>query len=668
MSEEQHVTELARTAVAAATLSAPTAPTVDDEAYWSEHADYSTAHRKQLENLYSNTLQEFNEQEIVRGTVISVDDREVIVNIGFKSEGIIPRSEFRDKEVSIGDDVEVFINKVENTTGQLDISFRTAQSVRAWEIINEALESDTVLEGTVKRRTKGGFVVDLVGIEAFLPGSQIDVKPIRDYDMYVNRRMEFKVVKINKLQHNVVISHKALIEKDLEAQKAEIINNLERGQVLEGTVKNITSFGVFIDLGGVDGLLHITDISWGRINSPEEVLNLDMKINVVVLDFDDDKRRISLGYKQLQPHPWDNLPETIEVGAVVNGKVVTIAEYGIFVEVMPGVEGLIHVSEMSWSQQPKNPSELYSLSQEVEAVILTLDREERKMSLGIKQLSQDPWNVVPEKYTVGTQVKVTVRNITNYGLFVELEEGIDGLIHVQDLSWSRKINHPSEFTERDAKLDAVVLELDIENRRLRLGHKQLTEDPWETLEDVFPVGSEHEATLTRIVDKGATVELSYGIEGFVPGKQLRKEDDSELKEGEVAKFVVIEFNKELKKIVLSHSQTWKPEENLEKPAKVAKTGGAKKTSEPAMKAAAGSGDKDTLGDLSVLAQLKADMVGEAAATIKSAAAPLATAVEAPAAEVAEAPVAEVVEAPVEEAAAEVAEAPEAEAADEAPQA
>jgi small subunit ribosomal protein S1 len=465
------------------------------------------------------------------------------------------------------------------------------------------------MEGVVKRRTKGGFVVDLKGIEAFLPGSQIDVKPIRDYDHYVGQRMEFKVVKINHAQQNVVISHKALIEKDLEAQKSVIINNLEKGQVLEGTVKNITTFGVFIDLGGVDGLLHITDISWGRISKPDDVLSLDQKLNVVVLDFDDEKKRISLGLKQLQPHPWDSLPEEFVPGATVKGRVVTIADYGIFIEVIPGVEGLIHVSEMSWSQHPKNPSELYKIDDEIVAVVLTLERDERKMSLGIKQLTEDPWSHVAEKYPVGSRHTGIVRNITSYGLFIELEEGIDGLIHVQDLSWSRKINHPSEFIKKEEKLEVIVLELDVENRRLRLGHKQLTEDPWETLENIFPLDSIHKGTVTRINDKGATIELAYGIEAFALPKHLETQNpEQKLKEGDEADFKIVEFNKESKKLVVSHLLSWKEEEAPKK-----KAGGKKKQAEepeydgPSNYSTNAASDNTLGGDSDVLAKLKASM-------------------------------------------------------------
>jgi small subunit ribosomal protein S1 len=574
-----------------------------DEFNWDEAAGYNKADRERFAKQYESTLTKVNEQQIVKGTVVTLDDREVVVNIGFKSEGIIPITEFRDTpNLKPGDMVEVYLETIENKAGHMVLSRKTANSMRSWEKINAALDQDLVVEGVVKRRTKGGFVVDVEGVEAFLPGSQIDVKPVRDYDSYVGRRMEFKVVKINHQQHNVVISHKALIEKDIEAQKAEIIGNLIKGQVLEGTVKNITSFGVFIDLGGVDGLLHITDISWGRISSPDEVLKLDQKLNVVVLDFDDEKRRISLGLKQLQPHPWENLPATVQIGSKVKGRIVTIADYGVFVEVVPGVEGLVHVSEMSWSQHSKNPSDLFSVGQEIDAVVLTIDTEEKKMSLGMKQLSEDPWHYVQSKYPLNSRHTGIVRNITNFGLFVELEEGVDGLVHIQDLSWSKKINHPSEVVKRDDKLEVVVVELDVENRKLRLGHKQLTEDPWTTFENVFPEGSVHTGTITRLTDKGAAVELPYGIEGFAPIKQLTPDAGKEkFKEGDTAEFSVSEFNKEQRKIVLSHSRTWQVTVDEAKP-KAPKAKAKKESSGPAKDA-----EKDTLGDHSALAGLKAQM-------------------------------------------------------------
>lgn len=592
------------------------APSENEMPVWQEPEDYTSDQRKQLESMYANTLSQLATHQIVHGTVIALDDREVVVNIGFKSEGVVPLNEFRDRpDLKVGDKVEVFLETLENKSGQLVLSRRMANSMRAWDRINSALENDEILEGVVKRRTKGGFVVDLEGVEAFLPGSQIDVKPIRDYDNYVGQKMEFKVVKINHQQNNVVISHKVLIEKDLEAQKLEIINNLEKGQVLEGTVKNITSFGAFVDLGGVDGLLHITDISWGRIQNPDEVLHLDQKLNVVVLDFDDDKKRISLGLKQLQAHPWDSVVETLGNGAVIEGKVVTIADYGIFIEVAPGVEGLVHVSEMSWSTHAKNPHELYKVAEIVKAKLLSIDREERKMSLGIKQLTPDPWDFVPTKYSVGTRLNVVVTNITNYGLFVELEDGVDGLIHVQDLSWSKKINHPNEFTQKGEKLEATVLEMDVENRKLRLGIKQLTEDPWETLETVFPEGSAHKGNVSKINDKGAIIELEYGVEGFVPSKHLKVEDGKEaIKEGETVELVVIEFSKANKRILLSHTKTWKEMED-EKPKRATGGsgggggGGGRGRKDDMVMTSSGSGEKDTLGDLGALAKLKLEMDG-----------------------------------------------------------
>jgi small subunit ribosomal protein S1 len=589
------------------------APSENEMPVWQEPEDYSSEQRKQLESMYANTLSQLATHQIVHGTVIALDDREVVVNIGFKSEGVVPLNEFRDRpDLKVGDKVEVFLETLENKSGQLVLSRRMANSMRAWDRINSALENDEILEGVVKRRTKGGFVVDLEGVEAFLPGSQIDVKPIRDYDNYVGQKMEFKVVKINHQQNNVVISHKVLIEKDLEAQKLEIINNLEKGQVLEGTVKNITSFGAFVDLGGVDGLLHITDISWGRIQNPDEVLHLDQKLNVVVLDFDDDKKRISLGLKQLQAHPWDSVVETLGNGAIIEGKVVTIADYGIFIEVAPGVEGLVHVSEMSWSTHAKNPHELYKVGEIVKAKVLSIDREERKMSLGIKQLTPDPWDFVPTKYSVGTRLNVVVTNITNYGLFVELEDGVDGLIHVQDLSWSKKINHPNEFTQKGEKLEAVVLEMDVENRKLRLGIKQLTEDPWETLETVFPEGSVHKGNVSKINDKGAVIELEYGVEGFVPSKHLKVQDGKEaIKEGDTVELVVIEFSKANKRILLSHTKTWKEMED-EKPKRATGGGGGgggRGRKDEMVMTSSGSGEKDTLGDLGALAKLKLEMDG-----------------------------------------------------------
>ena len=557
---------------------------------------YSRAKREELAKIYEETLNPITEREVVTGKIVGINDRDVIVNIGFKSDGLIARTEFRDfPNLKVGDEVQVYLEEQEDAQGQLVLSRRKAKIVKAWERITSAHDNDEVLEGVVKRRTKGGLIVDIDGVESFLPGSQIDVKPIRDFDVFVGRTMELKVVKINYSNDNVVVSHKVLIEKDIEKQKAEILNNLEKGQVLEGVIKNMTNFGVFIDLGGVDGLLHITDISWGRINHPEEVLSLDQKVNIVVLDFDDDKKRISLGMKQLEPHPWDAIAEKIEVGSKVKGKIVNVADYGAFLEIQPGVEGLIHVSEMSWSQHLRNPSDFMQVGDEVEAVVLTLDKDERKMSLGIKQLTEDPWtkdNVI-SKYAVGTKHKGIVRNLTNFGLFLELEEGIDGLVHVSDLSWTKKIKHPSEFVKVGDELDVQVLELDIENRRLALGHKQLEENPWDTFESVFTLGSVHKCTITSKNDKGAVLELPYGIEGYVTSKHLKKEDGSMAEAGETLDFKVIEFWKDDKRIVLSHLHTYT---DAPKPAK--------KKAEPKAATKPADAEKSTLGDLDALADLK----------------------------------------------------------------
>jgi small subunit ribosomal protein S1 len=562
---------------------------------------YTKAERAEMEKLYDDTLTEITEKEVIKGTVVGINDKDVIINIGFKSDGLVPVNEFRDlEELKIGDEVELFIEEQENSLGQLVLSRKKAKMVRAWQEIEDALEHDNVIEGLVKRRTKGGLIVDIYGVEAFLPGSQIDVKPIRDFDIYVGKKMEVKVVKINHANDNVVVSHKVLIEKDLEKQKAEILNNLEKGQVLEGVIKNMTNFGVFIDLGGVDGLLHITDISWGRINHPEEVLNLDDKVQIVVLDFDDDKKRISLGMKQLTPHPWDSLSANLDVGSKVKGKIVNVADYGAFLELAPGVEGLIHVSEMSWSQHLRNPADFVKVGDEIEAVVLTLDKEERKMSLGIKQLTEDPWTKkeMGEKYAIGTKHKGIVRNLTNFGLFLELEEGIDGLVHVSDLSWTKKIKHPSEFVKVGDELDVVVLELDLDNRRLALGHKQLEENPWDTFESVFPVGSVHKCSIISKNDKGAVLELPYGLEGFATTKNLEKEDGSQAEAGESLDFRVVEFSKDDKRIVLSHTASFK-EEAMPKTKK-----GTKKKTGPADSA---GGEKSTLGDLDALSALKEKM-------------------------------------------------------------
>ncbi len=564
---------------------------------------YTKKEREQLASLYEGTLSEVTENEVVTGTVVGINERDVILNIGFKSDGLVPTSEFRDTpDLKIGDEVEVYVEEQENAQGQLILSRRKAKIVKAWEKIQHALDYDDAIESMIKRRTKGGLIADIYGVEAFLPGSQIDVKPIRDFDVFVGKKMEVKVVKINYANDNVVVSHKVLIEKDLEQQRAKILNNLEKGQVLEGVIKNMTNFGVFIDLGGVDGLLHITDISWGRINHPEEVLNLDQKVNIVVLDFDDEKKRISLGMKQLTPHPWDSLTEDIQVGSKVKGKIVNVADYGAFLEILPGVEGLIHVSEMSWSQHLRNPQDFIKVGNEVEAVVLTLDRDERKMSLGIKQLTEDPWTKqdILTKYAIGTQHTGVIRNLTNFGLFIELEEGIDGLVHVSDLSWTKKIKHPSEFVKVGDELEVKVLELDADNRRLALGHKQLEENPWDAFEDIFEVGSVHKGTILSKNDKGALVELPYGIEGFATHKYLMKEDSSTADVGETLDFKVVEFAKDEKRIVLSHTSTYT--ETEEKPARQARQSNA-----TARKPKPSEGEKSTLGDLEALSALKEQM-------------------------------------------------------------
>ncbi len=570
--------------------------------------NYSADERKNMEALYENTLSSINEKEIVKGTVVGFTEKEVVLNIGFKSDGLIARTEFRDMpDLKAGDVVEVLLETKEDALGQLILSRKKAVSERAWDNIIKANENDEVINGYVKSRTKGGLVVEVFGLDTFLPGSQIDTKPIKDYDVYVGQTMPFKVVKVNHVFKNVVISHKVLIEEDIEAQKSDILSKLEKGQVLEGTVKNMTSFGVFIDLGGVDGLLHITDISWGRINHPEEVLQLDQKINVVVIDFDDEKKRISLGLKQLQGHPWDALDQELAVGSKVKGKIVNIADYGAFLEIAPGVEGLIHVSEMSWSQHLRNPSDFMKLGDELEAMIITLDKEERKMSLGIKQLHPDPWTNIAEKYTVGSKHKGIVRNMTNYGLFVELEEGVDGLIHVSDLSWTKKIKHPNEFVKKDQELDVLVLEVDSENRRLSLGHKQLDENPWDAFESIFSVGTIHEGTVLKLEDKSAIIALPYGVEGYAPTKQLQKEDKKTAKEDEVLQFKVIEFNKDNKRIVLSHTAIWKGDVIEEKKADDKKKESVKDATTKATKKLNDSTEKSTFADVDGLAELKAQL-------------------------------------------------------------
>ena len=571
-----------------------------------ENGAHAEASKNDLTKAYDETLNKIQEHQVVEGTVISVDKKEVVVNIGYKSDGIIPASEFRyNPELKAGDKVEVYVENQEDKRGQLVLSHKKARLQKSWENINKALENDEVIQGYIKSRTKGGMIVDVFGIEAFLPGSQIDVHPIRDYDVFVGKTMEFKVVKINQEFRNVVVSHKALIEAELEAQRKEIISHLEKGQILEGTVKNITSYGVFVDLGGVDGLVHITDLSWGRVSDPHEVVALDQKINVVILDFDEEKKRIALGLKQLTQHPWDSLDPNLKVGDHVKGKVVVMADYGAFVEIQPGVEGLIHVSEMSWSQHLRSAQEFMKVGDEVEAVILTLDRDERKMSLGIKQLKEDPWEAIEVKYPVGSKHIAKVRNFTNFGIFVELEEGVDGLIHISDLSWTKKVKHPSEFTSQGSEIEVVVLEIDKENRRLSLGHKQLESNPWDEYEAIYTPGSVHEGKITESMDKGAVITLNEGGEGFATPKHLVKQDGTQAQLGEVLPFMVIEFVKDTKRIILSHSRTF--EEVKEEPRRQRPAAQSKPKNDAAAinNVAAGT----SLGDLGVLADLKKKMEG-----------------------------------------------------------
>ena len=568
--------------------------------------------KAQITEAYDKTLSNVNVGEVVEGTVTGVNKREVIVNVGYKSEGIIPVSEFRyNPDLKVGDKIEVYVESAEDKNGQLALSHKKARQLKSWDRVNEALEKDEIIKGYIKCRTKGGMIVDVFGIEAFLPGSQIDVKPIRDYDVYVDKTMEFKVVKINQEFRNVVVSHKALIEAELEAQKQVIMSKLEKGQILEGTVKNITSYGVFVDLGGVDGLIHITDLSWGRVNHPEEIVALDQKINVVILDFDEAKKRIALGLKQLTPHPWEALDQTLKVGDKVKGRVVVMADYGAFVEIAPGVEGLIHVSEMSWSQHLRSAQEFMKVGDEVEAVILTLDREERKMSLGIKQLTPDPWENIEVKYPVGTKTTAKVRNFTNFGVFVEIEEGIDGLIHISDLSWTKKVKHPGEFTSVGADIEVVVLEIDKENRRLSLGHKQLEENPWNEFENQYSVDSIHEGTITEMTDKGAVVALGENIEGFCPARQLVKEDGTTPKTGDKLNFKILEFSKATKRITLSHLRTYEEAKRAEIAAEKAEKRAAADATKSTVKKINASVEKTTLGDIAGLAALKSAM--EAAA-------------------------------------------------------
>ena len=584
-----------------------------DDFNWDEFENGGNANvsKEDLEKAYDETLNKVSEHQVVEGTVIAADKKEVIVNIGYKSDGIIPASEFRyNPDLKVGDKVEVYVENQEDVKGQLVLSHKKARLSKSWERVNAALENEEIIQGYIKCRTKGGMIVDVFGIEAFLPGSQIDVHPIRDYDVFVGKTMEFKVVKINQEFRNVVVSHKALIEQELEAQRKEIISKLEKGQILEGTVKNITSYGVFVDLGGVDGLIHITDLSWGRVSDPHEVVSLDQKINVVILDFDEEKKRIALGLKQLTPHPWDALDANLKVGDHVKGKVVVMADYGAFVEIAPGVEGLIHVSEMSWSQHLRSAQDFMKVGDEVETVILTLDRAERKMSLGIKQLKEDPWETIEVKYPVGSKHTAKVRNFTNFGIFVELEEGVDGLIHISDLSWTKKVKHPSEFTTVGAPIDVVVLEIDKENRRLSLGHKQLEKNPWDEYEAIYTPGSVHKGTITELMDKGAVITLAEGGEGFATPKHLVKEDGSQAKKGEELDFQVIEFVKETKRIILSHSRTFEEGKDDVKATAPRKhnNGGARKNEAATINnVAAGT----SLGDIDALAKLKAQMEGKA---------------------------------------------------------
>ena len=592
-------------------------PTPDANFDWSsshkKFDNYKSEERLQLEAMYEKTMSQIADHEVVEGTVVGKTSREVVVNIGFKSDGVIPVAEFRhNPNLKVGDKIEVYVENQEGINGQLVLSHKKARILKSWDRVNEAYDKQEIVQGYVKSRTKGGLIVDVFGIEAFLPGSQIDVKPIRDYDVFVDSIMEFKVVKINQEYKNVVVSHKALIEDEIEQQKMEIIGKLEKGQVLEGIVKNITSYGVFIDLGGVDGLIHITDLSWGRINHPEEIVKLDEQIKVVILDFDDNKKRIALGLKQLTPHPWDALDPNLNVGDVVNGKVVVIADYGAFIEIAPGVEGLIHVSEMSWSQHLRTAQDFLKIGDDVQAKILTLDREERKMSLGMKQLIPDPWANIKERYAVGSKQTATVRNFTNFGIFVELEEGVDGLIHISDLSWSKKIKHPAEFTKIGDTMDVVVLDIDEENRRLSLGHKQLEENPWDVFESIFTIGSIQQGTIISTSDKGVVVSLPYGVEGFCPNRHLKKEDGTTAKMEETIDFKVIEFSKENKKIILSHSRIWEDKIAVEREVETENKEKAAKSTKRVVKQINDNVERTTLGDLDVFAELKEKMEAQEA--------------------------------------------------------
>ena len=584
-------------------------PTPDANFDWNcdpkKDDNYKSEERMKLEAMYEKTMSQIGDHEVIEGTVVAKTSREVVVNIGFKSDGVIPVSEFRhNPNLKVGDKIEVYVENQEGINGQLVLSHKKARILKSWDRVNEAFDKQEIVQGYVKSRTKGGLIVDVFGIEAFLPGSQIDVKPIRDYDVFVDSIMEFKVVKINQEYKNVVVSHKALIEDEIEQQKMEIIGKLEKGQVLEGIVKNITSYGVFIDLGGVDGLIHITDLSWGRINHPEEIVKLDEQIKVVILDFDDNKKRIALGLKQLTPHPWDALDPNINVGDVVKGKVVVIADYGAFIEIAPGVEGLIHVSEMSWSQHLRTAQDFLKIGDDVQAKVLTLDREERKMSLGMKQLIPDPWANIKERYAIGSKQTATVRNFTNFGIFVEIEEGVDGLIHISDLSWSKKIKHPAEFTKIGDTIEVIVLDVDEENRRLSLGHKQLEENPWDVFESIFTIGSIQQGTIISTSDKGVVVSLPYGVEGFCPNRHLKKEDGSNAKMDETIDFKVIEFSKENKKIILSHSRIWEDKVAVEREAETEVKEKAAKSTKRAVKQINDNVERTTLGDLDVFAELK----------------------------------------------------------------
>ena len=584
-------------------------PTPDANFDWNcdpkKDDNYKSEERMRLEAMYEKTMSQIGDHEVIEGTVVAKTSREVVVNIGFKSDGVIPVSEFRhNPNLKVGDKIEVYVENQEGINGQLVLSHKKARILKSWDRVNEAFDKQEIVQGYVKSRTKGGLIVDVFGIEAFLPGSQIDVKPIRDYDVFVDSIMEFKVVKINQEYKNVVVSHKALIEDEIEQQKMEIIGKLEKGQVLEGIVKNITSYGVFIDLGGVDGLIHITDLSWGRINHPEEIVKLDEQIKVVILDFDDNKKRIALGLKQLTPHPWDALDPNLNVGDEVSGKVVVIADYGAFIEIAPGVEGLIHVSEMSWSQHLRTAQDFLKIGDDVQAKVLTLDREERKMSLGMKQLIPDPWANIKERYAIGSKQVATVRNFTNFGIFVEIEEGVDGLIHISDLSWSKKIKHPAEFTKIGDTMDVVVLDIDEENRRLSLGHKQLEENPWDVFESIFTIGSIQQGTIISSGDKGVVVSLPYGVEGFCPNRHLKKEDGSNAKMDETIDFKVIEFSKENKKIILSHSRIWEDKVAAEREVEVEAKEKAAKSTKRAVKQINDNVERTTLGDLDVFAELR----------------------------------------------------------------